>query len=234
MSKIEIKNVSCFDFLPKIKDDSVDLFLIDPPYIISKDTGLESCVNGVERFKMSYKFGEWDESFTGLNIVIEEAYRTLKKGGTFICFYDIWKITILKEMMEKEKFKQIRFIEWVKNNPVPINSKINYLTNSREIALTGTKIGKPTFNSEYDDGIYNFPICHEKGRFHPTQKPLSLIKKLVEKHSNENDLILDCFLGSGTTAAACLETNRNFIGCELDSSYYEKIIQRMECYNDKS
>jgi len=64
-------------------------------------------------------------------------------------FFDIWKITILKELFEKHKFKQIRFIEWIKTNPQPLNSKVNYLTNCREIALLGVKGGKPTFNSKY-------------------------------------------------------------------------------------
>ena len=61
--------------------------------------------------------------------------------------------------MEKHKFKQIRFIEWIKTNPQPLNSKINYLTNSREIGfLLGIKGSKPTFNSSYDNGIYQFPL----------------------------------------------------------------------------
>ena len=61
-------------------------------------------------------------------------YKKLKKGGTMIMFL-IWKITILKDLLEKNKFKQIRFIEWIKTNPQPRNSNINYLTNCREIAL---------------------------------------------------------------------------------------------------
>lgn len=66
---------------------------------------------------------------------IKEFYQKLKKGGTFIIFFDLWKITNLKELLEKYKFKQIRFIEWIKTNPQPLNSKVNYLTNCREIAL---------------------------------------------------------------------------------------------------
>ena len=73
--------------------------------------------------------------------------------GTCIIFFDVWKISHLKELMEKHKFKQIRFIEWIKTNPQPINSGTNYLTNCREIALLGVKKGKPTFNSKYDNGI---------------------------------------------------------------------------------
>lgn len=147
--------------------------------------------------------------------MIKECYRVLKRGGTLICFYDLWKITTLKEYMELAKFKQLRFIEWIKTNPVPLNSKTNYLTNSREIALVGVKGGSPTFNSEYDNGIYKYPICHDKGRFHPTQKPLALISDLIEKHSVKDDLVLDCFSGSGTTAVAAAKTGRRFVGCEM-------------------
>lgn len=90
-------------------------------------------------------FGNWDNNFTGLDEVIKECYIVLKDGGTMICFYDIWKITILKKYFDDAKFRQIRFIEWIKTNPVPLNSKINYLTNSREIALSGVKKSKLEF-----------------------------------------------------------------------------------------
>ena len=161
---------------------------------------------------------------------IFEYYKKLKKGGTLIIFFDLWKISYLKEIMEKNKFKQIRFIEWIKTNPQPLNSKTNYLTNSREIAILGVKCGKPTFNSKYDNGIYKFPIQGGKYRFHPTQKNLNLVEELIKKHSNENDIVLDTFLGSGTTVIACLNTNRQFKGCELSEMYYNKIIER---YNNE-
>lgn len=228
---IEIQNKSCFDFLKEIESNSVDLVLIDPPYEVSRETNFKSGElkgDDRDRFRVSMDFGDWDNNFTGLDKVCKEAYRILKKGGTFICFYDLWKITTLKTYFDDAKFKQLRYIEWIKTNPVPINSKINYLTNAREIAIVGVKGGKPTFNSEYDKGIYEYPICHDKGRFHPTQKPLELIKELIEKHSNENNLVVDCFSGSGTTAMACKKTNRNFIGCELNKEYYEKSIKRLE------
>ena len=225
---ITLTNESCFNLLSRIDDKSIDLVLIDPPYTISRKTGLNSCgENGVERFKMSYEFGEWDKEIFDLDFVMKESYRILKTGGTIVCFYDLWKIETLKNWMESAKFKQLRFLEWVKTNPVPINSKLNYLTNGREIALTGVKGSKPTFNSSYDKGIYDFPICHEKGRFHPTQKPTKLIEALINKHSNEGDIVLDCFAGSASTAAACQNTGRNFIGCELDEQYYAKSIERL-------
>nr|DAO16598.1 MAG TPA: adenine-specific methyltransferase [Caudoviricetes sp.] len=227
---IQIAHQDCFEFLKGVPSNTVDLVLIDPPYEISRNTNFasgEAKGEDTDRFRVSMDFGEWDKTFDDIAEVIKECYRVLKKGGTLICFYDLWKITKLKECFDNAKFKQLRFIEWVKTNPVPLNSKINYLTNSREIALTGVKVAKPIFNSEYDNGIYSYPIYHGKDRFHPTQKPTELISALIEKHSNPEDLVLDCFLGSGTTALASANTGRNFIGCELEEEYYNKAVARL-------
>lgn len=267
---IEIKNTDGMTYLKTIEKNSIDLILTDPPYLISRDSGMNTHYNNVklnekknieymktieewEEYKLSNKqikfsdkqktnflkygtiygkkycvktdYGNWDKEFTVeiLDSFIEEYYKKLKKGGTLIMFFDIWKITILKELFEKHKFKQIRFIEWIKTNPQPLNSSVNYLTNCREIALLGVKGGKPTFNSKYDNGIYMFPLQGGKKRFHPTQKSILLFEELINKHSNENDTVMDTFLGGGTTAIACKNTNRNFKGCELSKEYYDKI-----------
>ena len=205
MQKIELQNENCFTYLPKLERNSIDLIIIDPPYEVSRDT-----------------------NFTGLDEIIKECYRILKKSGTLICFYDLWKITTLQKYFLDAKFQQLRFIEWLKTNPVPLNSKTNYLTNAREIAICGVKIGKPTFNSAYDKGVYEYPICHTKDRFHPTQKPVELLEELIQKHSNPNDTILDCFAGSASTAIAAYKQNRNFIGCEISKEYYNKAMNRIQ------
>ena len=267
--KIEIKNAEGLEYLKTIENNSIDLILTDPPYIISKDSGMNEHYNTVKRNEENYitqvkteeeweeyksqndidndagkenymkygtiygkkycvktDYGDWDSDFSmdTLEEFIREYYCKLKSGGTMIMFFDLWKITDLKHLLEKYKFKQIRFIEWIKTNPQPRNSKVNYLTNCREIALIGVKDGRPTFNSSYDNGIYQFPLQGGKNRFHPTQKSLSLFEELIKKHSNENDIVLDTFLGSGTTAIACKNTGRRFKGCEITKEYYCKII----------
>ena len=178
-----------------------------------------------KKYTTKTDYGEWDKNFTINNLenFIEKFYKKLKKGGTLIIWFDLWKIETLKNIMEKHKFKQLRFIEWIKTNPQPRNSKVNYLTNSREIALLGVKGGSPTFNSSYDNGIYNYPKPAEKSRIHPTQKSLPLFEELIKKHSNEGDMVLDTFLGGGTTMLACKNTNRNFTGCEVNKEYFDKI-----------
>lgn len=267
-NNIIIKNMDGLQLLKEIQDESINLILTDPPYIISKDSGMDKHYNNVKyneennieniksekqwneyknlnninsddgkenymkygtiygkKYCIKTDYGEWDNNFT-LEILeenIKNYYLKLKKGGTLIIFFDIWKIGLLKDIMEKYKFKQIRFLEWIKTNPQPRNSKINYLTNCREVAVLGVKGSNPTFNSEYDNGIYSFPLQNGVNRFHPTQKNLKLFEELIKKHSNEEDTVLDNFLGSGTTAIACKNTNRKFIGCEIYEEYYNKI-----------
>lgn len=204
-------------------------------YIENKDIPEETMKKNYLKFGTIYgnkysvqtEYGEWDENFSLeiLDTFVGEYYKKLKKGGTLIIFFDIWKITPLKEILEKHKFKQIRFIEWIKTNPQPLNSKRNYLTNCREVALLGVKESKPIFNSEYDNAIYKFPLQGGKNRFHPTQKSVLLFEELIKKHSNEGSCVLDTFLGSGTTAIACKNTNRNFKGCEISKEYIERITQ---------
>lgn len=179
------------------------------------------------KYSIQTEYGDWDKNFTMeiLDEFIKQYYKKLRPGGTCIIWFDIWKITPLKELMEKHKFKQIRFIEWIKTNPQPLNQKVNYLTNCREIALLGVKGGRPTFNSKYDNAIYQFPLQGGKNRFHPTQKSLPLFEELIKKHSDEGDTVLDTFLGSGTTAVACKNTGRVCKGCEVSKEYYDKMIE---------
>jgi len=327
---MDIQNMNGKEYLHTIEDDSIDLILTDPPYIISRDSGMDKHyeqtkpkesktekewedylvdnpnLNGdkIKDFKKNYmdcgniygalktktqeewdnyfkkekkkldnyfkkekkklenkkgfveatayenlikkvkenymkygtiygkkyavktNYGSWDDEFTleQLEEFIELYYKKLKKGGTMIMFFDLWKIETLKDILEKYNFKQIRMIEWIKTNPQPLNSSVNYLTNCREIALVGVKVSKPTFNSKCDNGIYNYPLPGGKTRFHPTQKSLPLFEDLIKKHSNESDVVLDTFLGSGTTYYACKNTNRIFKGCELNKEYFDKII----------
>lgn len=179
------------------------------------------------KYSVQTEYGDWDENFTMeiLEDFIKEYYKKLRVGGTIIIWFDLFKITPLKDLLEKYKFTGIRYIEWIKTNPQPLNSKRNYLTNCREMALTAVKGGKPTFNSEYDNAIYQYPIQSGKNRFHKTQKSLRLFEDIIKKHSNEDDVVLDTFLGGGTTALACINTKRNFKGCEVSKEYYDKMIK---------
>ena len=211
-----------FDVIKNIENRSVDLILTDPPYNISK----QSCFNKSDyHFKFSqmiHDFGEWDHNEIDIYALFKEFYRVLRKGGTVIMFYDIWKADLVKAAAEKANFKQPRIGQWLKNNPVPINSKRNYLSNASEYFFMFVKSGKPTFKSEYDNAIYRHALCHGHERTkHTTQKPLNLFKELIEKHSNVDDLVLDTFSGSGTTAVACEHLNRRYICVEKNKEYFD-------------
>jgi site-specific DNA-methyltransferase (adenine-specific) len=230
-----IINGDCFKELYKIKSNSVDLILIDPPYQISRSSGFTNYSKDVNHEikskygNLSIDFGDWDKIELNWNFLFSEYKRVLRKGGTLIIFYDIWKSTELKEFAEKYKFKQPRVGAWVKTNPVPVNSKLNYLSNATEYFFTFVKESKPTFNSKYDNAFYSYPICHGKERYeHPTQKPLRLIKDLIEKHSNPGDLVLDTFAGTGTTGHASFLLKRDFILIEKDKDYFKIINERIE------
>lgn len=223
---------NCFFTLPNIEASSINLVLIDPPYLISRESYFKKGSKSDkqrQKFDLSLDFGEWDKENIDIDKLFTEFYRVLKPGGSLIVFYDIWKCGDIKYSAEKAGFKQPRVCQWVKNNPVPINSKRNYLSNAVEFFFTFVKEKGATFNSLYDKGIYNYPLCHGKERTeHPTQKPLELIKDLIKKHTNEGDLVLDSFAGSGTTGDACLELNRKFILIENNKQYIDIINKRLK------
>ena len=222
-----IINDDCFKYIKNIADKSIDLIITDPPYLISKKSNFKKHSESadpffVTKYNISIDFGEWDKKEIDWNLLLKEYYRVLKSGGTLIIFYDIWKSNIIKEAAESNKFKQHRVCQWQKTNPVPINSKINYLSNAVEYFFTFVKGKNPTFNSEYDNGVYRYPICHGKERTeHPTQKPIRLIQDLIEKHSNPGDVVLDTFAGSFTTGHACDIIGRRWIGIEKDKAYVD-------------
>ena len=236
--KSSITKQTDLELLSTIENNSVDLVLTDPPYIISKKSGMQvykdDLENGGEvdkkygtKYAITTEFGEWDSSYTIENLeeVINEFYRILRPGGSCIIFFDLWKIETLTNLLSK--FSKHRFIEWVKTNPMPVNQKATYLSNAREIAISCVKGGKATFNSKYDNGIYEYPIYGGKDRFHPTQKSLPLFEELITKHSNEGDVVVDPYAGSATTYVASMNTNRICLSCEPDEEYYKKSLERI-------
>jgi site-specific DNA-methyltransferase (adenine-specific) len=228
------------ELLSTIESNSVDLVLTDPPYIISKKSGMQSYKDSLEKggkvnekygkkFAVTSDFGQWDKDYTieDLRLSINEFYRILRKGGSCIIFFDLWKLETLKNLLCK--FSKHRFVEWIKTNPIPLNQYSTYLSNAREISISCVKGGKSTFNSKYDNGIYEYPIYNGKDRFHPTQKSLPLFEELIKKHSNEGDVVVDPYAGSGTTALSSKNTNRVFICGEPSDEYFQKGFDRVYC-----
>lgn len=217
---------------PLLSGKSVDLILTDPPYNISKESNFSK---GKGKFsKHTNNYGEWDNEVLNWNYIASEFKRVLKPGGKVIIFYDVWKMGDIKSIFEKFGFEQSRLCEWIKTNPMPINSKHNYLSNAKEYFIVFTKPGwvnrkraKSTFNSEYNKGVYEYPtVSGRESTGVKVQKPLKLFRQLIKEHSNKSDTILDPFIGTGTTGEASVLEGRNYIGCDKLDIHIEKCKKR--------
>jgi DNA modification methylase len=210
----------CLERMKEIPDDSVDLVLTDPPYNIARENNFKTMGrSGID-------FGEWDKGFD-LFSYIDDVSRLLNKNGSFIVF-NAWKnLGDIAKYCEKLGFESKDMIRLEKSNPMPRNRDRRYITDY-ECAIWFTKPkAKWVFNRQ--DTAYQRPkFVHsiDKG-FHPTQKSLGLMESLLEIHSNEKFVVLDPFMGSGTTGVACNNLNRKFIGIEMDEGYFNIAKQRI-------
>lgn len=209
------------------KGVKVDLVLTDPPYCVSRTHQLG--FSNMGRSGMNY--GEWDYNFDQTEW-IDLVSPLIKEGGSIIIFNDWKNSSFLVENLEKNGFQIKDLLRWEKTNPMPRNVNSRYVADY-EFAIWAVKGKKKwTFNKP-DNVSYLRPkfvsgvVLGGKKRIHPTQKSLDLFKNLIIIHSNENDLIFDPFSGSGTTAVACKETGRNFIGCEIEEKYFIKAVERL-------
>lgn len=227
---LKLINGDVFNEIKQVPSNSVHLICTDPPYFISRKTNFNKGGGDQKKYgSLSMEFGEWDLEENSLNwlSLMKEFKRVLVPGGTMVIFYDIFKMSDIATVAEKNNLKQPRIGFWEKTNPVPINAKVNYLSNSREYFITYTKGKKRTFNSYYDKACYKAPIVSGKVRFHPCQKPVSVLESIISTHTNVGETVLDCFMGSGSTGQAAKNLNRCFIGFEIDNTYFDKAINAL-------
>ena len=204
--------------MQRLPDKSIDLIVTDPPYNASKSNmkSDNKDYNSVNE--------KWDKNFK-IDFV-EIAWDKLKDTGSMLIFCDYHTIN---QYLNWQEVRQI--LHWEKSNAFPALAKV--YTFSFEYILWYTKGSPYTFNKKKAgrDKITT-PICSGNERTkHPTQKPIKLIDKLIEVHSNENDIVLDPFIGSGTTAVACLKNDRKFIGFEKEEKYYNIALKRIGKFN---
>lgn len=174
-------------------------------------------------------FGEWDKGFD-LTSWIPTAISKLKTGGSIIIFSAWRNMGEIAIKLEECGCLVKEMIQWQKTNPMPRNRDRLHVT-SCEFAIWVTKGKGWTFNRQrnnFENTIFTYPIVNGKNRLHPTQKPIKLMEDLILIHSNEGETVLDPFMGSGTTGVAALNTNRGFIGYELDEKYYQLAKERIE------
>ncbi len=227
--KIDFRNCDYKDIVKELieKKIKVDLILTDPPYCVSRDYQLG--FSNMGRSGMNY--GEWDYGFDQKEW-IRVCSPLVRDGGSFIIFNDWKNLSYLVEELEKNGFIIKDLIRWEKSNPMPRNVNSRYVMDV-ELAIWAVKGKKKwAFNKPeslpYLKPVYKTGVVLGKGkRIHPTQKSLDLFSQIIQVHSNEGDLVFDPFSGSGTTAVACKETGRNFIGSEIDSDYYQKAVKRL-------
>lgn len=200
-----------------------DLILTDPPFNISVKNNFHTM-----RGRHGIDFGEWDKNFD-LTSWIPIAVNHLRDGGSIIIFNAWRNMGIIAEALEDNGCLVKEMLQWQKTNPMPRNRDRLYVT-ACEFAIWATKGRGWTFNRQrdtYENTIFRYPIVSAKQRIHPTQKPIDLIRDLILIHSNKNDVVLDPFIGSGTTAIAAIETGRNYVGFELDTDFYSAACERI-------
>lgn len=151
----------------------------------------------------------------------------VKKGASIIIFNDWRNLGDIAERLEKNGFVVKDIIRWEKTNPMPRNRDRRYIVDYEFAIWAVEKHNKWIFNRQsdkYDRSEIRVPITGKSEKMlgsHPTQKPIKLMEELLLRHSNEHAVILDPFMGSGSTGVACVNTNRDFIGIELDKNYFK-------------
>ena len=213
---IQLFKGDCLEVMDKLiaKGIKVDAVITDPPYNIARKNNFHTMG------RAGIDFGEWDKGFD-LFSYLDRAYKLLDKNGSIVVF-NAWKnLGDIARYAESLGFVTKDMIRLEKSNPMPRNRDRRYITDYEcAIWLTMPK-AKWIFNRQSDK--YERPkfVGSIESGLHPTQKNVLLMEWLIKIHSNENQIILDPFMGSGTTGVACVNTNRNFIGVEMDDKYFE-------------
>ena len=204
----KLYNGDCLEYLKALKDNEIDVLITDPPYGKKADKG----TNGFGCSKNRRYNDNWDSKIPSMDI-FNEMLRVSKKviifGGNYFA-----------HMLPPSKC----WIFWDKKGDIAFK---NPFADGELIYTNFTKpVKKIVFKQQ------GFITDSKDKRVHPTQKPSELMQILIENYTNENDIILDCFMGSGSTGVACANTNRKFIGIELDEKYFNIAKQRIEdAYN---
>lgn len=204
---IKLINGDCFDEIKKIDDCSVDLILTDPPYGINFRSN---------RRNERYNHINNDNNLLWLDDMSREMYRVSKDNTAHYVFCSFHNIDIFKQSLEKF-FNLKNILVWEKNNTGMGDLYSNFAPKVEFILFL--QKGRSLIRGKRDPNIMKFNRTGNK--LHPTQKPVDLCEYLINKFSDEGDLVFDPFMGVGTTGVACVRSNRDFIGIELDDRYFD-------------
>lgn len=211
---LDLKNMDCIDLLAEIPDNSIDCVITDPPYGMAFQSF---------RRKNVYDKIENDDKIDWLPGVLKEISRVMKDDAHAYIFcskHNLWRFLNMVE--DNLPFKDL--LIWQKNNHGSGDLLGGYAPQYEMIIYCSN--GKRKLNGKRSSNLLQFDKTDNS--LHPTQKPVDLIRFLIQKSTNEGETVLDCFAGSGTTAVACMEEKRNFIGAEINEKYYEVAKQRIK------
>jgi site-specific DNA-methyltransferase (adenine-specific) len=239
--RIEIYQGDCLEILAAMPENWVDVIFADPPYFLSND-GI-TCHAGR---MVSVNKGEWDRSRgPDANHEFNRAWlaacqRALKPNGTIWVSGTAHVIHSVGFAMQQLGFKLLNDISWVKPNPPP-NLSCRYFTHATETIIWAAKSSKSRHTFHYElmrkltggrqmQSVWKiYPPSADEKRFgkHPTQKPVALLERILLASSDEGDLVLDPFIGSGTTLVAAFRLRRHAAGCELTLEWLNLSIRRI-------
>lgn len=240
---IDLKLGDCLELMDDIKDNSIDCVICDPPYGTLNSRKIKwDVIIPFDKLWNQYNRILKDDG-TVLLFGIEPFSSLIRMSNLNSYRYDLyWHKTLCSNfvMGKKQPFFKIETISVFYNKKVTYNPQIRdgkpYKVLEKHIEQNGLQ-QKYCFNHKSDiindgnrlpDNLLEFNSVGGKTKLHPTQKPIELIEYLIKTYSNENDLILDNCMGSGTTGVACKRLNRDFIGIELDENYFNIAKQRIE------
>jgi site-specific DNA-methyltransferase (adenine-specific) len=211
---IDLRNTDCMILLSEMESKTVDLVLTDPPY------GMNFQSNSREE---KHKKITGDDNLDWLPKWIDEIARVTKEDAHLYIWCSWHKVDVFKIELERH-FKIKNLIVWAKNGGGMGDLKGGY--GGRHEFCFFINRGKHLNGSRDTDVIDK---AYRTGNvYHPTQKPENLMAYFIEKSTKAGDLVLDCFSGSGSTAIACHQTKRNFIGAELDKDFFDVSIKRIK------
>lgn len=226
LGKYEIDNIyndDSYNSIKDIPDKCIDLIVIDPPYLSDANGG--GCFG---KSKRKYH-NETMNLKNGINEdILNQIVRVMKKINLYI-FCNKEQLLFYLSYFVNNKKCLFDLLMWHKNNPIPTcNNK--YLSDTEYILYFREKGVKlyGTYKTKSKYFITSKNLIDKKLYNHPTIKPLSIIETLIYNSSNENDLIADFFMGSGTTAVACINLKRHFIGFEINKEYFNNAKKRIQ------
>jgi len=226
----QIFNGDAYTMVKEFKQNGITVnhIITDPPYNISQDNNFNTLRNP----RKGVDFGKWDKGFD-LYSWIEDYSEILDKNGSMIIFCSYRFISHIIDKLESCGMVVKDTLIWKKSNPMPRNIERRYVQDTEFAVWAVKKNAKWTFNkpvnSSYLRSCFETSTVSGKEKTgHPTQKSLKLMDAIIKIHTNENDVILDPFMGSGSTGVACIKNKRKFIGIELEKEFFSIAIDRLK------